>query len=119
MRPAGGRRLVAIAIAFLLATVTGLAPGTATLGADPPVRPSRLMSEGGTTTTAAVSAESVVPSGFTDSAILGGLTAPIALRFSPDGRVFVAEKSGLIKVYASLSATTATVVAGHRNHVHD
>ena len=30
-----------------------------------------------------------------------GLTNPTAIRFSPDGRVFVAEKSGVIKVFAS------------------
>jgi glucose/arabinose dehydrogenase len=51
-----------------------------------------------------------VLNGFTDSVIFSSLTAPIAVRFSPDGRVFVAEKSGLIKVFASLSATTPTVV---------
>ena len=62
-------------------------------------------------------ATSVVPSGFTDSVALGGLDAPIAVRFSPDGRVFVAEKSGLIKVFASLTSTVATVFADLRTDV--
>ena len=41
------------------------------------------------------------------------------MRFSPDGRVFVAEKSGLIKVFASLSSTTPTVFADLRGRVDD
>ena len=51
--------------------------------------------------------------------MFSGLTNPTAIRFSPDGRVFVAEKSGLIKVFASLSATTPTVVADLRTNVHN
>jgi len=41
------------------------------------------------------------------------------VRFSPDGRVFVGEKSGLIKVFASTSATTPTVFADLRTNVHN
>ena len=36
-----------------------------------------------------------------------GLTKPTAVRFSPDGRVFVAEQSGLIKVFDGLDDTHA------------
>jgi glucose/arabinose dehydrogenase/PKD repeat protein len=43
----------------------------------------------------------------------------VAIRFSPDGRVFVAEKSGLLKVFDSLSDTTPTTVADLRTNVHD
>ena len=42
---------------------------------------------------------------------------PTAVRFSPDGRVFVAEKSGLIKVFSGLSDTTPDVVADLRPEV--
>lgn len=49
--------------------------------------------------------------GFTESIVLSGLTYPTVVRFSPDGRVFVAEKSGIIKVFSSLTATTPTVFA--------
>ena len=38
-----------------------------------------------------------LPSGFADRVVLSGLTQPTNVEFSPDGRVFVAEKSGLIK----------------------
>ena len=41
------------------------------------------------------------------------------MRFSPDGRVFVAEKSGLIKVFDSLSDPTPTVFADLRTQVHN
>ena len=60
-----------------------------------------------------------LPPGFSESAVLSGLTQPTAIRFSPDGRVFVAEKSGLIKVFANLSATTPTVFHDLRTNVHN
>ena len=53
----------------------------------------------------------VLPSGFQESVVFSGLTSPTAVRFAPDGRVFVAEQNGLIKVFDSLTATTPTVFA--------
>ncbi len=44
---------------------------------------------------------------------------PTAVRFPPDGRVFVAEKSGLIKVFDSLSDRNADVFADLRTQVHN
>ena len=44
----------------------------------------------------------IVPSGFQESVAFSGLTNPTAVRFAPDGRVFVAEKGGLIKVFDGL-----------------
>jgi glucose/arabinose dehydrogenase len=61
----------------------------------------------------------VVPSGFTDTAAITGLTFPTAVEFAADGRVFIAEKSGLIKTYDSLADTTPTTVADLRPQVHD
>jgi glucose/arabinose dehydrogenase len=52
-----------------------------------------------------------LPTGFADRVALSGLTAPTNVEFAPDGRVFVAEKSGVIKVFQSLSTTTPTVFA--------
>ena len=60
-----------------------------------------------------------LPSGFSDTTVITGLTQPTAVRFSPDGRVFVAEKSGLIKVFDNLSDTTPTVFADLRTNVHN
>lgn len=60
-----------------------------------------------------------LPSGFQESTVFSGLTQPVAVRFAADGRVFVAEKSGLIKVFASLTASTPTVFADLRPQVYD
>ena len=49
-----------------------------------------------------------LPTGFQESIVFSGLTNPTAVRFSPDGRVFVAEKRGVIKVFDSLTDTTPT-----------
>jgi glucose/arabinose dehydrogenase len=53
----------------------------------------------------------VLPVGFQESVIFSGLTNPTAVRFASDGRIFVAEKSGLIKVYDGLSDTSPTLFA--------
>jgi glucose/arabinose dehydrogenase/PKD repeat protein len=70
-------------------------------------------------TDAAVTLAAALPTGFSDQTVFSGLTNPTAIRFSPDGRVFVAEKRGLVKVFASLSATTPTVFADLRSEVDD
>ena len=66
-----------------------------------------------------LTAAAVLPSGFVDDVVLGGLTKPTAVRFSPDGRIFVAEKSGIIKVFESLSDSSPTVFADLRTSVHN
>ena len=60
-----------------------------------------------------------LPSGFQEQIVLSGLTAPTAVRFANHGRVFVAEKSGIIKVFDNLSDTTPTVFADLRTQVHN
>jgi len=69
--------------------------------------------------TAATVAAGTVPAGFQDTTVFIGLTNPMSVRFSPDGRVFVSEKSGLIKVFHDLSSTTPTVFADLRTQVHN
>ena len=39
-----------------------------------------------------------VPAGFTDSLVAGGLTNPTAMAFAPDGRIFVCEQGGTLRV---------------------
>src|SRR4051812_26452203 len=68
---------------------------------------------------AAAAAPPTLPLGFSDKVVLSGLTHPTKVRFSPDGRVFVAEKSGILKVFDSLSSPTPTVVADLRSDVYD
>ena len=60
-----------------------------------------------------------LPSGFQESTVFSGLTNPTNVEFSQDGRVFVAEKSGLIKVFDGLSDTTPTTFADLRTKVHN
>lgn len=62
---------------------------------------------------------STLPPGFQETTIFAGLSSPTVVKFAPDGRVFVAEKGGLIKVFASVNATTFTIFADLRLQVHD
>jgi glucose/arabinose dehydrogenase len=39
-----------------------------------------------------------IPAGFTDTRVAGGLAAPVAMEFAPDGRIFVTEKDGALRV---------------------
>jgi glucose/arabinose dehydrogenase/PKD repeat protein len=59
------------------------------------------------------------PIGFSEQTVFSGLTNPTAVRFAADGRVFVAEKSGLIKVFDSLSDSQPEVFADLRTQVHN
>lgn len=61
----------------------------------------------------------VLPSGFAQQTVYSGLTRPTAIEFAPDGRAFVAEKSGLIDVFDGPEDTTPTVVADLRTQVHN
>jgi glucose/arabinose dehydrogenase/PKD repeat protein len=49
--------------------------------------------------------------GFQESIDINNLTNPTSVHFAPDGKVFITEKSGLILVYSSLTATTPTILA--------
>ena len=68
---------------------------------------------------AAAPADAAVPDGFADETAFSGLNQPTVVRFSPDGRVFVAEKSGLIKVFDGLTDTTPETFADLRTQVHN
>lgn len=62
----------------------------------------------------------VPPPGFTISVAIGGhgeLTTPTAMAFAPDGRMFVAERAGLIKVFSGSGDTTPTTFADLRTEV--
>ena len=51
--------------------------------------------------------------------MFSGLYHPTALRFSPDGRIFVAEKNGRIKVFDNLADTTPTLFADLSTNVYN
>jgi glucose/arabinose dehydrogenase len=42
-----------------------------------------------------------LPTGFTQSQVVGGLTDPMDMKFAPDGRLFVAEQAGKLRVLGS------------------
>lgn len=48
--------------------------------------------------------------GFSEEVAFSGLNAPTAVRFAPDGRIFVAEKGGAIKVFDGFGDTTPSTV---------
>lgn len=60
-----------------------------------------------------------LPLQFHESTAIGGLDYPTAVRFAADGRVFVAEKSGVINVFSSLSDRTPTVFADLSTNVYN
>ena len=60
-----------------------------------------------------------LPENFHEEVVFQNLTDPTAVRFSPDGRVFVAEKSGIIKVFDGLADTAPTIVADLGPNVHN
>ena len=54
---------------------------------------------------------STLPTGFRDSVVLSGMTNPTVLQFAPDGRIFVGQKNGVIKVFQSLTDTNPVTFA--------
>jgi glucose/arabinose dehydrogenase len=67
----------------------------------------------------APSAAAAVPPGFTEVTAFSGLVNPTAVRFAPDGRIFVAEKRGTIRMYDGVGDTTPILVADLRTEVHN
>jgi glucose/arabinose dehydrogenase/PKD repeat protein len=64
-------------------------------------------------------AASTLPTGFRDSVVLSGLTNPTVLQFAPDGRIFVGQKNGVIKVFQSLTDTNPVTFADLSTQVDD
>ena len=62
---------------------------------------------------------SVLPSGFQDTVTLSGMTNPTVVQFAPDGRIFVGQKNGVIKVFASLTDTNPVTFADLSAEVDD
>jgi glucose/arabinose dehydrogenase len=125
------RRAIWPSAVFAILVAGLFAPVTPVLAADPNPQPflaedgqssPDVTSAGGTPRTS-LGTQAVgtlaVAAGLTETTAFSGLTFPTNIRFASDGRVFVAEKSGLIKVFASMSATSPTVFADLRGKVDD
>jgi glucose/arabinose dehydrogenase len=65
-----------------------------------------------------VAAVTTYPEGFAEEVAFSGLTNPTNVRFAPDGRVFIAEKAGVIKVFDSLTDSTPDVLVDLGLQVH-
>jgi glucose/arabinose dehydrogenase/chitodextrinase len=61
----------------------------------------------------------ILPAGFQQSTVITGLNTPMDVEVASNGQVLVAEKSGQIKSFSSLSDPTPTVVADLRTQVHN
>ncbi|WP_117211236.1 PQQ-dependent sugar dehydrogenase [Allorhizocola rhizosphaerae] len=61
----------------------------------------------------------IVPSGFQEQIVFSGLSQPTNIEFAPDGRVFIAEKGGVIKVFDSIADPTPTVFANLSANTHN
>lgn len=66
---------------------------------------------------AAPAGAATVPQGFQDGVTLSGLNLPTNVEFSPDGRVFVNEKRGVLKAFDSLNDPSPDVVIDLRTKV--
>ncbi len=60
-----------------------------------------------------------LPPGFQETTVLSGLSNPTAMQFASDGRIFVAEKRGVIKVFDGLGDTTPVTFADLRTEVYN
>ena len=105
----GTGRASKFAIGLVLVTIAASAPaaGAQSEEAESPLVLGQPTAESATSSLAAAAA--VVEPGFTISPAIQGLNFPTFVRFSPDGRVFVAEKGGQIKVYSSLQDSSPDV----------
>ncbi len=62
---------------------------------------------------------STLPSGFRDTVVLSGMNNPTVMQFAPDGRIFVGQKNGVIKVFQSLTDTAPVTFADLSTEVDD
>jgi glucose/arabinose dehydrogenase/PKD repeat protein len=69
---------------------------------------------------AAPAGAQTLPDKFQETIIFSGLSGPTAVRFMPDGRVLIAEKRGVVKLFDTLEQTSApTELLDLRTNVYD
>lgn len=111
------RRIVASSIITFIVVITNVTLFAGVADAAPSVQSTTDIQAAPAAAAAAPSA--VVTTGFQESVAFSGLTNPSSIHFANDGRVFITEKSGLILVYSSMTATKYTVFADLRPEVDD
>jgi len=60
-----------------------------------------------------------LPTGFQESVVFSGLIQPTAIRFAPDGYIFVAEKRGVVKAYKGINDTNPVIFADLNKNVYN
>lgn len=63
-------------------------------------------------------AEAALPAGFQKNTVIEGLHNPTQVEFAPDGRVFVAEQRGTVKVFDGLNDNAPKIAIDLREQVH-
>jgi hypothetical protein len=66
-----------------------------------------------------IAGATTLPAGFQQATAISGLNDPMDVEVTPSGQVFVAEKSGIVKSFSSLSDPTPTVAADLRTQMHN
>ena len=59
-----------------------------------------------------------LPTGYEERTVVSGLTAPTAVDWAPDGRMFVAEKAGRVRVVTAAGALVTAPLLDISAHVH-
>jgi uncharacterized repeat protein (TIGR01451 family) len=101
-------------------TLTGVAVGLLVLAPGLDAATTTKPADGALLDGAGASTDAVLPASFTEDILYAGqLTNPAAVRFTADGRVFVAQKNGVIKVFDSLADTSPDTFADLSANVHN
>jgi glucose/arabinose dehydrogenase len=113
------RTRAARSLASLVIVIVAVLPAVPASAAPRPDDRGELFGRATRSTPTAPAAAEAVPAGFSDNLVFGGLNLPTAIAFAPGGKVFVGEKSGIVKVFDSTSDATATQVVDLRSRVQD
>jgi glucose/arabinose dehydrogenase len=112
--------LAAVAAVVAPVTVAGLATGAdatpraSALPAAPAAAPA-----GATIKAAAAKTFTIPYAGLTSTPVLSGLSSPTAFRFAPGGKIFVADKAGVVRTFDGPGDTTPTTALDIRDDVYD
>jgi glucose/arabinose dehydrogenase len=116
----GTRRVRTLAPLIIIVIIAALLPAGLASAAPSPREGGELFGRAAKSTApSAPAVAAAVPTGFADNLVFGGLTFPTAIAFAPGGKIFVGEKSGIVKVFDSTSDTTPAQVVDLRSRVQD
>jgi glucose/arabinose dehydrogenase len=113
-------RLRSLTLAAAVATVAPFAVATLATGADAASSAAPLAAgSAGTKAVAAPKTFTIPFSGLTSTPVLTGLSSPVAFRFAPGNRIYVASKPGVVQVFDGPGDATPTTALDIRGQVYD